>query len=572
VWAGLAFACCLPCPAQTAAEYHRRADVALQNFLVHFWSGPRQYLQQQYPTNGALTGYWTFAQGWDVLADGVERTSGLQYYGLLDSFYAGQNASGWLSGFYDDECWMTMVLTRAYDLTEDPKYLAQAQTIYADVMQAWDTNCCGTPGGGVWWDKAHTQKATAANAGAALAGARLYERTTNASYLSFAQQVYAFWNANMVNPGTGEVSDHITTNGTRVWWHFTYNEGLMAGASLELYLATGTASYLANANRIAGYLVNNEVTWTAYGPVLYDGANSGCSGDCHEFKGPAIRYLSRLYAQDTSKTQYYTVLKACADAVWNLAQETNDVIFSVNWAGPPQSTVDEAQDNAACMALNRFAEVAGPYPGTGQPANQYEAENASIHYITLEALYGGYTGWAYLANWKSNGSWVDFTIHCATPGVHQLVFRYAAGAGDATRVLKTNGVALVSNQVFTNTGAWSNYSTASVSCNLPAGVNTVSLLFDSSQHSANWLNLDSLTVLGDAPEQIRLEAAAGSRGSVLLSWNARVGETYTVQSKAPLPGTEWTNLSAPLVAAGTNLSFTDTLGTTQARYYRIATP
>src|SRR5438552_4049767 len=176
-----------------------------------------------------------------------------------------------------------------------------------------------------------------------------------------AQQVYSYWYSNMVSTLTGQVCDHINTDGTKVWWRFTYNEGLMIGASLELYLATGTTSYLSNAHRIAGYLRSSEVTGTVYGPVLYDGDNSGCGGDCHEFKGPAFRYLSRLYAQDTSKTQYYTLLKASADAVWNLARDTNTTVFAVNWAGPPQSTVDEAQDNAACMALSRWAQLSGPY-------------------------------------------------------------------------------------------------------------------------------------------------------------------------------------------------------------------
>jgi predicted alpha-1,6-mannanase (GH76 family) len=561
----------LPCPAQNAAEYHRRADLALQSFLLRFWSGNQQYLRQQYPANGSLTGYWTFAQGWDALADGVERTSGLQYYGLLDSFFYGQAAMGWFSDYYDDECWMTLVLSRAYDLTGDPKYLAQAQTIYTNIMTAWDTTCCGPAKGGVWWDKAHTQKATAANAGAALAGARLYQRTGNATYLTFAQLVYSYWFANMVNSSTGQVCDHLNTDGTKVWWRFTYNEGLMIGASLELYLATGAASYLTNAHRIAGFLISNEVTSTVYGPALYDGDNSGCGGDCHQFKGPAFRYLSRLYALDTSKTQYYTVLKASADAVWNLARDTTNLLFSVNWAGPPQATADQAQDNAACMALNRFAELAGLYPGSGLPANQYEAENASSHSILLEALYGNYTGWGYLAGWKTDGSWVDFNIHCATAGAHDLVFRYAAGAGNASRVLKTNGVVLASNQVFTNTGAWSTYSTVRVSCNLPAGPSTISLLFDSTRLSSNWLNLDSLTVSGDAPEQIRLQAAAPAPETIRLSWNTRIGETYRIQYRTSLATGAWADLGNPFVATSTNLTVTDTFASTN-RYYRISQP
>src|ERR1039457_4158764 len=338
-----------PCLAQTAATYHNRADQALQSFLVKFWNGGQQYLRNNYPDNGSLTGYWTYANGWDALLDGVERTGGQQYYGLIESLYLGQNQRGWFVDYYDDECWMTVALIRAYDLTGNVKYLNQAGILYADIMAGWDSTCCGVSKGGVWWDKAHTQKATASNAGAALAGALLYERTTNTAYLNFSQQVYAYWFTNMVNPTTFQVCDHIQTDGTKVCWQFTYNEGLMIGAGVELAQATGNATYLTNANDIANFMVNHEVISTAYGSALYDGSNTGCGGDCHEFKGPAYRYLMRLYAKDTTKSQYYSVLKASADALWNLSLNAPSTLFSVNWAGPSQSSVAQSQDNAACI-------------------------------------------------------------------------------------------------------------------------------------------------------------------------------------------------------------------------------
>ena len=221
------------CLGQSATIYHERADQALQSFLLKFWTASSQYLGSAYPSNGTLTSYWTFSHGWDAVMDGVERTGGQQYFGLIESFYEGQNARGWTDGYYDDECWMTIALTRAYDLTGTAKYLNQATALYADIMTGWDTTCCGSSPGGLWWDKAHTQKNTAANAGAALAGARLYQRTGNAAYLTFAQQVYSYWYANMVNPTTFQVCDHLNPDGSKTWWRFSYNEGLMIGASVE---------------------------------------------------------------------------------------------------------------------------------------------------------------------------------------------------------------------------------------------------------------------------------------------------------------------------------------------------
>ena len=138
-------------------------------------------------------------------------------------------------------------------------------------------------------------------------------------------------------------------------------------------------------------MINNEVTVTAYGSVLYDGTDTGCAGDCQEFKGPAYRYLMRLYAEDTSKTQYYNVLKASANALWNLALNSTSTVFSVNWAGPSQSTAAQSQDNAACIALSRFAEQYGPYPGSGIPVNQYEAENATLHNVGLVSSQSSFT-------------------------------------------------------------------------------------------------------------------------------------------------------------------------------------
>jgi predicted alpha-1,6-mannanase (GH76 family) len=88
----------------------------------------------------------------------------------------------------------------------------------------------------------------------------------------------------MVNQATFQVTDHIMSDGTKVFWKFTYNEGLMIGASMELNAATGNSSYLTNAHHIAGFMINNEVA-AAYGNVLNDGNAASCTGDCAQFKG-----------------------------------------------------------------------------------------------------------------------------------------------------------------------------------------------------------------------------------------------------------------------------------------------
>lgn len=552
---------------QTAATYHARADQAIESFLLKFWKGPSQYLRNAYPDDGSLTGYWTFSQGWQAVMDGVERTGGQKYYGFIESLYLGQDSRGWTNSYYDDECWMTVALIRAYDLTHDVIYLNRATGLFADIMGGWNTTCCGTTAGGLWWDKSHTQKATAANAGAALAGAQLYLKTGNSTYLSFAQQVYAFWYANMVDPTTHQVCDHINPDGTKVWWRFTYNEGLMIGASVALFKATGDSSYYAKASAIASYMIANEVVGTTYGPALFDGSNSGCGGDCHQFKGPAYRYLMDLYNLNTNATQYARVLKASADAIWNSARNTNWTAFSINWAGPVQTNFDLAQDNAACTALNLYAEQAGPYPGTGLPANVYQAEDAVLHSLSVEAIYGTFGGWGYVAGWNSASQALDFQIRTASAGKYTLGFRYSAGAGNASRRVVLDGTTVSSNLQFSNTGGWPTYSNVYLSVTLPAGFSTVSVKLDPANGNQNYLNLDSMAVIS---EQIVFAPIAwAGPASVQLSWSSVPGRAYQLLSSDGFPLGSWTNRGLPTTATSTNVSVVEVVDPAVHRFYRV---
>jgi len=328
------------------------------------------------------------------------------------------------------------------------------------------------------------------------------------------------------------------------------------------------ATYLSNANNIAGFMINNEVISTAYGNALYDGANADCSGDCHQFKGSAYRYLMLLFQQNTAKTQYSYVLKSSADAVWNLARNTNTTVFAVNWAGPTQTNVDELQDDSACMALSLYAEQLGGYPGSGIPANQYEAENATIHNISLEAIYTNFTGWGYLAGWNANGQSVDFHVSLPNPGGRTLTFRYAAGAGNASRAITINGVNAFTNLIFANTGSWNNYNVASVSYNFPAGTNTITMTYNSALGSANYLNLDNMNV-----SDLRFTGVTALPGGpVQLSWNAATGQTYHVQFINSLGSSLWSNLGGTITATSTTTIATDPASTNAQRFYRVIKP
>lgn len=463
------------------ATWHAHADAALEAMLLHYWSQSAGYFD--------TAAYWTFAQAFDAALDGAERTGGVHFAGWIETLYLAQNAKGWSSNYYDDENWMTMALVRAYDLTHDAKYLNQAKALYADIEAAWDTTCCGATHGGIWWDRAHTQKATASNAGPVIAGVRLAARTGDGAYLTFAKQVYAYWRANMTDPATHQVFDDIRPDGTIKKYRFTYNEGLMIGAAVELYSATHDASYLADAHGTAGWMLAHETEASPDGTILNDGTNTSCGGDCQQFKGIGFRYLSLLESVDP-RADEQAVLVASAHAIWDLARSPA-TLFAPDWAGPAVTTAPIINaDSSATMALERYAASLGAYTGTSA---HHEAEDGVLHGLGLEASHAGFSGWGYVAGWNADGQWVDFHVHLDAPATH-LVVRYAAGAGDASRLVYIDGANAVANQALPSTGNWSSYQSVTIPVQLAAGDHTISVIYNSSLGSTNYVNLDWIDV------------------------------------------------------------------------------
>jgi predicted alpha-1,6-mannanase (GH76 family) len=474
----------------TAAQAHADADEALEALLLTFWSQSRANLLA---TQGATTllGYWNYQQAWDVVLDGVERHRGARFQGTLRTLYNVQNAVGWSRNWYDDENWATLALIRAYDLTGEAAYLAEAKTLYGDVMAAWDTTCCGATPGGLWWDRAHTQKATAANAGAVVSGARLYERTNEAAYLAFARKAFTFWAANMVDPTTHQVFDHMTTTGQKVAWKFTYNEGLMIGAAVALAQASGDSSTLAVAEDIASFMLAHETESSSAGTIFTDGTDASCKNDCPQFKGIAARYLATLYQAAPTHTEYLALIQQSADAAWTIARAPSSSLFGTDWAEPFAAPAQLEATSSAAMTLSAAATLAGSAPADA--AGVYEAEESVLHSVGLEGTHAGFEGWGYVAGWTKDGQWVDFAVTTPRAGSYDLTFRYAA-VSDASRLVYVNGANAVRNQAFKSTGSWESYTTVKVTVPLASGANTVSLIYNSSLGSSKSVNLDRLTV------------------------------------------------------------------------------
>jgi predicted alpha-1,6-mannanase (GH76 family) len=474
------------CDAVTAQT---RADRSIAQIMFGLWNGSANYLNATAPTNNNRTGYWTFAQAWDSVIDGVERTGGRRYLGLIQTLYAAQNGSTWRSDFYDDESWMTLALIRAYDLTGTRAYLDRALALYAEITAAWDTTSARP--GGIWWNRAHATKATASNGGPVIAGARLTARTGDPAHLAFARQVYAFWRTNMTDAVTYETYDHMNPDGTIGKGRLTYNEGIMSGAALALYAATGEAQFRADGHGFATRLAKVITKTTPVGPVLADGTNTSCTGDCPQWKGIGYRYLAGAFRDDPTRPDYLPVLQASVGAAWTLARSTTTGYFANDWAGPPMATAAIEAQSSTATALNLYAMLCGSYVAPLDAG--YEAEDAVLDHVGVEETNAGFSGWGYVSSWTANNQFVEFSVTVDAAGSYRLDFDYAA-ATQAVRALLVGGAMTQPRLTFPATGGVGTWGRASATVTLVPGANAIRLVYQTANSSAAPLNLDRMIV------------------------------------------------------------------------------
>ena len=205
------------------------------------------------------------------------------------------------NNYIDDMSWMIHALTALYEHTGNQSYVDAADLLLNTNRQYDDTTCCGDEKGGIWWDTFKTSKATAAQAGVAMAALRLRETgksNFSSDYLlTYGASHYAFWRGYMVNNQTGQVTDSIGKGGKKNYWSFSYNEGLMIGDAVHLYNATKDKQYLTDAALIAGFLqrgINVSVNGTVR-TILANDCNGGCDNDTAEFHQIGFQYLVEYY-------------------------------------------------------------------------------------------------------------------------------------------------------------------------------------------------------------------------------------------------------------------------------------
>ena len=335
-----------------------RADSAQAALEDHFWN----YNSAIFYSNSAGQAnleYWWQAHAIDVLVDGYERTGDSTYAKKISLLLYGITTrnGGLLDDYYDDEEWMALALFRAYKATGNTSYYNDVQFLWSDIQNAWDT----TFGGGMFQRKSkHIYKDVPANAPACILACELYEKTGDNSDLVWANKLFNWLNATLVDSASGIINDGLKIQGTYAYvqtGQYPYNYGTYLYAALQLFHITKRVAYLDMATRTADIADSIFVTSTG---ILRDGG----AGDGGLFKGIYVQYLVRLaldpYLTPSLRIKYENFLEQNAVSLWNNAQNPGTCLFDGNWEIPPTGPVSLSQQLSGMMLLEAEALVNEP--------------------------------------------------------------------------------------------------------------------------------------------------------------------------------------------------------------------
>jgi predicted alpha-1,6-mannanase (GH76 family) len=291
---------------------------------------------------------WQPALALEAVLSTYERTRDLNYLRVVEASFT--RYRGRRSRYYDDDGWYLNTWLRAYDDTGDTRYLNEAESLFAEMMRAWDGVC----GGGPWWSTDRDYKNAITSELFLLSAARLHRcDPKGTAYRDWAERTWRWFDASgminehhLVNDGL----DPLCANNGGVTW--SYNQGVILSALVELSAVTGERCYLDRAEEIADAAIST--LGSPDGILREPGEPDSCSANGQIFKGVFVQGLARLYrARGGARSAYRTFLTTNANALWR-SRRSRDNGIGLCWAGPV-GRVTAATQTAGSLLLGEVA-------------------------------------------------------------------------------------------------------------------------------------------------------------------------------------------------------------------------
>jgi hypothetical protein len=356
----------------------------------------------------------------------------------------------------------------------------------------------------------------------------------------------AVWAANQTFPRTANWS---------TWTTLTLTQTLSAGVHTLTVVFDGTSgsqgylnldnlTIIQSTNTTTQTLAAGKATTNLPTESVYPGAQDPPYICCWNAQGQYVTFAFNVSGGPTTLTFRYSAGAGAGSRKIELDGTTliADQVFpgTSNWstwanltltqtlgAGAHTLTVlfDSASGSANYLNLDTLTIVQGVSGG----AQTLAAGKAQTN-LKTESVYPGAQDPPYICCWSAQGQYVTFSF-TVPGGPTDMVLRYSAGAsGTTTRKIQVDGVVLVAKQVFPSTGNWSTWSTVGIEQTFSAGVHTLTVLFDSTSGSADYLNLDNLqlsygTSTTPPPSGVTVALGYADSASGLTPWS---GSTNTV--------------------------------------------
>lgn len=216
--------------------------------------------------------------------------------------------------YNDDEGWWGLAWIEAWELTDKKEYLDTTVSIFTDMTKAWSEQ----NGGGIFWKKNETYKASIANSLFALLALRLHangitEKINGRTPLEWAESDWKwFREAGLIDREKFQINDGIEESGRIRRDHWTYNQGVVIAVLVELYHLKKDEASLELAQNIAEATIKHQ----SRDGILHERNEPDMGADGVQFKGVFMRHLYSLYMV-APKPEYRRFIKTNADAVWS---------------------------------------------------------------------------------------------------------------------------------------------------------------------------------------------------------------------------------------------------------------
>jgi hypothetical protein len=174
------------------------------------------------------------------------------------------------------------------------------------------------------------------------------------------------------------------------------------------------------------------------------------------------------------------------------------------------SRLPRVRPAVACAGLLAGATVVLSPSAAQAATTRYEAETAPATCAgTIDTNWSGYSGTGFCNGTNATGAGVQFTVDAPASGTATVAVRFANGTTTTRPTDVVVNGSTVQSVTFAGTGAWSTWSTATVTLSVNAGSNTIRL---NPTTSAGLANIDYLEVTTDGEQPAGTELFVATTG------------------------------------------------------------